>query len=586
MTAHALDGRDGVRRASRRLLGAAAVSLLVAEALAGGGRAEVRTQADPAHLGFEVGARRLLIAPDGIVRVAVEAWFLHGDAPGGARFWMKGLPHGLSAEYTPQPLDHQGKAILTISGDGSAGPGSYRLRLGANAGGAVRVRPLTLEVTNAPRLTLGASPSVGRISVGEEADFVVSVGAMNGFDRPVTLEVDGLPPDARASFDPARSRGSGTATLSVVASPGTEPGRYDLSVSAEEGGATARATLVVVRAPATWRMSSVGSTRFANNSIRVGRPRNVGRTRLYVGTLRSARVVEFSWNGSRWRRTSTPLTGLSGEIHNLTIGPGRNDGVRRIYACQVNGTSGNLWEVSWLPGSTRWASRRVGAASDCKHAEVGEGRNDGVDRVYAARGPEIREYTWSRSRKRWVGRLVGRLPTGIAHGLVLGRGRGGTRNRVYVASTETGSHEATFSRGRWVMRRMGDGGDVRNMWVGAGRRDGVRRVYGAIADPANRGIREFTWNGSGWTIRQIVSPIGLIHAEVARGRNDGVNRIYAAGIDGSAFEFTRSGGRWVRRSMGSAGDYLYGLHFGRTRGRILRIYGASFDTNAYELTWR
>jgi hypothetical protein len=538
------------------------------------------------QLRFEVSSPRLVVAPGGMARVVVEAWFHHGAAPGGAHFWVRGLPAGFSAEYTPQPLDHQGKAILTISGDGSAAPGSYRLRLGANAGGADRIRPFTLEVTKAPRLLLQISPSVGRVSTGQTADFFVSIDAMNGFDHAVTLEASGMPPGARASFAPARSRGSGTATLSVVASPGTEPGRYDVSVSSGEGRATARATLVVLRAPRTWHMSSVGSTSLANNSIRVGRPRNEGRARLYVGTLRSARVVEFSWDGSRWRRTSTPLTGLSGEIHNLTIGPGRNDGADRIYACQVNGTSGSLWEISWLPGSERWVSRRVGPRADCKHAEVGEGRNDGVDRVYAARGAEIREYTWHRDRKRWVGRLVGSLPTGIAHGLVLGRGRGGTRNHVYVASTETGSHEATFAGGRWVMRKMGDGGDVRNMWVGAGRHDGVGRVYGAIADPANRGIREFTWNGSAWAIKRIASPIGLIHAEVARGRNDGVARIYAAAIDGRAFEFTRSGGQWVRRLMGSAGDYLYGLHFGKTHGGVLRIYGASFDTNAFEFTWR
>jgi hypothetical protein len=578
------DGKDRVRIGSSRLLSVAAVSMVVGDALAGGGRADVPT--DASHLRFEVDARRLLVAPDGVVRVTVAAWFDHGHAPGGARFWVRGLPRGFSADYTPQPLDHQGMAILTISGDGSAAPGSSRLRLGARAGGAVRIRPLTLVVTRAPQLSLQMSPATGRVSIGEEAGFVVTVDAMNGFDGAIALEANGLPPEIQASFEPVRSRGSGTATLSVVAGPGTEPGRYEVSVSAEHGGATTSATLVVVRAPATWHIASVGSTGLANNSVRVGRPRNVGRARLYVGTLRSARVVEFSWNGSRWRRTSTPLPGLSGEIHNLTIGAGRNDGVQRIYACQVNGTSGNLWEVTWLPGQGRWASRRVGSAGDCKHAEVGEGRNDGVERVYAARGPEIREYTWDRAGQRWVGRLVGSLPTGIAHGLVLGRGRGGPTNHVYIASTETGSHEATYSGGGWVMRRMGDGGDVRNMWVGTGRHDGVQRVYGAIADPASRGIREFTWNGGGWTIRRIASPTGLIHAEVARGRNDGVDRIYAAGIDGRAFEFTRSGGQWVRRTMGSARSYLYGLHFGRTRGSTLRVYGASFDTNAYELTWR
>jgi hypothetical protein len=204
--------------------------------------------------------------------------------------------------------------------------------------------------------------------------------------------------------------------------------------------------------------------------------------------------------------------------------------------------------------------------------------------VYAARGSEIREYTWNAGERRWRGVLVGRLSSGLAHGVVVGRGRGGAIDHVYVASTTTGTHEATFSNGRWTMRRLGDGGDVRNVWIGPGRHDRVMRLYAAIASPASMGIREFTWTRGGWRIQRIASPVGLIHAEVARGRNDGIARLYGAGIEGSAFEFTRRPGGWVRREIGRADEYLYGLHFGMLGGRI-QVFGASFDARVYRYSW-
>lgn len=96
-------------------------------------------------------------------------------------------------------------------------------------------------------------------------------------------------------------------------------------------------------------VSVIGSTGVANDSLIVGPGRSDGVDRAYTGTVNTGRVMELSWNGSSW---GSPIdvggspTGL--EIHNLGIGPGRNDGRTRIYACSLDG---NLYELSF-GGST------------------------------------------------------------------------------------------------------------------------------------------------------------------------------------------------------------------------------------------
>ena len=142
---------------------------------------------------------------------------------------------------------------------------------------------------------------------------------------------------------------------------------------------------------------------------------------------------------------------------------------------------GNLYEMSYA-GS--WSQTTVGAPTtpteSCLHATIGDVRGDGRSRLYAVRGPYAIEYTWNGTS--FDQYYIGSVRTGLAHGIFLGNGRGGTTNRLYIASTASGTYEASFSGGTWsALTSMGDDGDIRNVVLGVGRNDGVIRAYAATA---------------------------------------------------------------------------------------------------------
>jgi hypothetical protein len=370
--------------------------------------------------------------------------------------------------------------------------------------------------------------------------------------------------------------------LTVTTSAGATQASAGLTVTGTSGSLSHSipATLIVGAPGASWKINTVGSSGAQNNSLRVGPGRHDGVARLYVGTVDTGRVLEFSWSGTAW---GGPID-IGGspahrEIHNLTTGPGRNDGIARVYACSLDG---NLYELSYLgPG---WAQLTVGTTgSECTHAAVGAGRTDGVDRVYETKDSGLYELTWNGSG--WSETLIGTVPLGITHGVVIGDGRGDGRNHVYVANTASGTYEATYSSGAWTFMSMGDSGDVRNVSLGAGRNDGVARVYASTAGGV---VEEFTWSGTRWTFGNINSPIPttLVHAYVAVVRGDGLNRVYASGGDGNAYEFGWNGTTWTASTLGGGSGYMYGFHIGIGRNDgVTRLYGASFNRGVYEYTW-
>jgi hypothetical protein len=135
------------------------------------------------------------------------------------------------------------------------------------------------------------------------------------------------------------------------------------------------------------------------------------------------------------------------------------------------------------------------------------------------------------------------------------------------------------------MTSMGDDGDVRNVSFGAGRNDGVTRVYAGVS---NGVIREFTWTGTAWSEADVNQPTGsvIVHAYVRAGRNDGRMRVYGASGDGSAYEFTWTGTTWTIADMGGGSAYLYGFFPGTRPGDTRqRLYGSAFDGHVYEYTF-
>jgi hypothetical protein len=521
------------------------------------------------------------VGPTGSIFYELDVAYLNGFTTPNVPLWFEGLPANVTADFALNPMSHQGRTELFVD-TLNATPGTYTFTAGATANGITHTEALTLIVSQAADFALTTSPSIQNVTAGNAITFQVALSETNDFTDPVTLSVPGMPTGMTASFAPATVVPAGNTTLTLATTTATPAGTYTLNVTGIAGALTRTTpiTVTVSSAAAVWSVSTVGSTGVPNNNVRLGDLRGDGKQRVYVGTIQTGRMLEYTWNGSGWEGPLDVGGSPTGaEIHNVTIGPGRGDGQNRLYAASYDN---KLYEI-WYDG-TSWQQMVVGTMNNLgMHAYVGDGRNDGVARVYGASTQTLYEYTWNGTG--WSAVTIGNMP-GV-HELTVGKIRNDGLNRVYGASISTGTYEANFTNGSWTISQMGDTGDARGLEIGVGRNDGTSRLYVALLDGR---VREFTWNGTGWTIAHMpgVSGAQMIHAYILPGRNDGVNRIYTSSGNGKAYEYTWTGSGWTVGNLGGGSDYMYGLHYGtgRNDGRI-RLYGADRGSvnRVYEYTW-
>jgi hypothetical protein len=512
----------------------------------------------------------------------IDVKYLNGFTSSSIDLWLSGVPAGVTGHYIFDPMAHQGRTSLIIDTNGVA-PGTYTLTLGATGEGITHAVPATLVVTFGVDFQIGAAPSSQNINRGTTAPYNIAITETNDFVDPVALSVSGLPAGITASFSEPAAVPPASVLLNVAASSSAAPGTYTLTVTGTSGALVRSApiTLTLSSANATWSLATLGSTGELNNTVRVGGLRTDGLERVYVGTIQTGRVLEYTWNGGAWSQPEQVAVSDYGmEMHDMAIGAGRGDGKDRLYAASHDMRIYEIWHED-----TGWRQRVVGVLDDmAMHTAVGDGRNDGVQRLYAVSTRSLYEFTWNGTG--WNQLYLGPIPG--AHGVVVGQARNNGRNYVYVASISSGTYEARFENGAWAVGNMGDSGDARNLYLGTGRNDGVVRVYSALLDGR---VRELSWNGSGWSIAHLPDIAGAmhIHSYVLPGRNDGIDRVYTSSGDGKAYEYSWTGSAWQVYELGGGGEYMYGMHFGRGRNDgLLRLYGADRGTlnQVYEFTWK
>ncbi len=534
---------------------------------------------------------------------SVRVQFMNGFTSARVDLAVSGLPANVTGTFAPTALPHDGTAVLTISTTASAAPGTYPLTITATSEGMMRTVSGTLVIFAAPDFTLAVSPGTQSVAAGGSVTYTLTAAAVNGFSSPVMLAAAGLPAGATASFSPNPVTPTATSTLTVTTTAATPVGTSTLTITGTGGTGSVTATLVVTAAGGgMWVVSNLGPPIAGEgyNSVLVGPGRNDGVNRVYGGTTRMGRVLEFTYSGGAWSAPAVVLNAASGYSHNLTMGPGRNDGRTRLYVANANegmGGTNSLYELTYNSGPGTWSTATVDTPADgtAFHVVVGDGRTDGTNRVYGAYGRRpgsttgnaIYEYTWNGTTMMYDRVRVDTTGAAQYHGLALGRGRGDTTNRLYAAGLNGTIYEFTFSGGSWAEATVAAVGDSRrNCGLGAGRGDGVMRLYSA---GSNGTIREHSWSAGSWTTVTVGMSMGgaaLVHSKVAAGRNDGMNRVYSASGAGTCYEYSFPG--WNRRTMGGAsGVYMYGLDpgIGRNDGMV-RVYGGAFDGRIYELTWQ
>jgi plastocyanin len=139
----------------------------------------------------------------------------------------------LSAPFTPtQPGPYQ----VTVQADPtSALPDPDRTN---------NTRSLTVQFKD---FTLAAAePHSRTVYATQSASYIFNTTALNGFARPVTLSITGLPAGVTPTWDPNPSIPPAAQGLTLATTAATPPGSYDLTVSGTDGFLTHTAAITLV----------------------------------------------------------------------------------------------------------------------------------------------------------------------------------------------------------------------------------------------------------------------------------------------------------------------------------------------------
>ena len=237
-----------------------------------------------------------------------------------------------------------------------------------------------------------------------------------------------------------------------------------------------------------------------------------------------------------WQKIDVGFT--FGEQECLVIGDGRNDGVMRVYSGDGihAGSDGNIYEFSFI--NNQWEKisfgewkTQYGSTDDLCHIEgivIGKARNDGVNRVYGS-GLGVAEFYYNSDS--WHGGDLGNEISSWVEGLVLGDARNDGHIRMYVPEVVGGIFELSYNYGDWDAMEIDTGGQwVEKLVVTDGRNDGILRLYASIDDH----VYEYSWSENTWKVEDCGTFDVYNFADMCAGdgRNDNKNRIYLASSKG------------------------------------------------------
>jgi hypothetical protein len=350
-------------------------------------------------------------------------------------------------------------------------------------------------------------------------------------------------------------------------------------------------------------MGDAGRIQGVMNDVVVGALRTDSITRVYASNS-NTQIYEFTYSAAsnNWNKSSIG-TANAQAINSIASGNGRNDGVIRLYAATRDS---HIYELTATSGT--WSCVDIGASTLGSNygmlgLTLGNGRNDGIIRIYAA-CDDTHIYEFPYSAGAWSIADLGTAGSAYSMSRVsLGNGRNDGINRIYASNTDSNIYEFTWSGSAWQSYAMGANGSyMRDVAVGNGRSDGINRVYGANANGRpyeyEYSAALSTWSWFCVDNAQITNPNSwLERLTLAAGRNDGVTRLYGANHDTSDYEFSYGpnfepsfysigSSTFTKSAMGSAANFMQSVAAGNGRndGKI-RIYSGSYDYHLYEYTY-
>jgi uncharacterized membrane protein len=213
------------------------------------------------------------IAPGGSGSIYVYVNSVNGFS-GNVSLSISGLPNGVSATFSANPVATGGNAMLTLSTTASAPTGTSTLTITGSSGSQKVTATLSLIIA-APSFSI--SPP-GGLSVGVGASSTnnyVYFQANPTLTHEVQFGISGLPTGVTASFSPNPT--SYSSVLTLQASNSAIPGDYNVTITGTSGALTASATATLTVVVPTFSID-------AQSQINVGRGTSVAAYYLYIET--------------------------------------------------------------------------------------------------------------------------------------------------------------------------------------------------------------------------------------------------------------------------------------------------------------
>lgn len=145
-----------------------------------------------------------------------------------------GAPAGVTATLGTTTVTGAGQTTLSVTTSAATPGGSFAVAVTGTSAGLLHTAYVQLAL---PDFGLTATPSSLYLNQRGDASSVIAVGAINGFNSPVTLSITGLPPQVSARFSPSSTTTSSTLKLTDATLTPTTSG-LSLNVSGTSGGTT------------------------------------------------------------------------------------------------------------------------------------------------------------------------------------------------------------------------------------------------------------------------------------------------------------------------------------------------------------
>jgi len=270
-------------------------------------------------------------------------------------------------------------------------------------------------------------------------------------------------------------------------------------------------------------------------SLTIGPGRNDGVNRIYLCPWGSDSLYEFTYSNEDWVKRSERILEDPSTLLSLKIAQARNDDTFRIYCCNRLGrySPDTLYELTWR--NEGWDIYRIPVESG--YFTIGKGRNDDTVRLYKEGWPSPLELTY---RGGWCIDTMFSVPP-VFWSILMAEGHNDGLNRLYGQSL-TGDpmfsntltfYEIAYHHGKWeteIIEQIVSEEPLgyNPLMAGDGRNDDTIRLY--------LGYTEYSYRESLW-VKELIDPFPGVHY-IGKGRGDDTNRIY--GYRDSIIELTYS----------------------------------------------